>query len=63
MRSEEPKHELLAKSNPILAEGFGVENLSQQNCFYSNSSSQLTDNQPFITTASTFFKLFQNKIR
>ena len=28
MSFEEPKHELLAKSNPIASEGFGVESLS-----------------------------------
>ena len=45
MRIEEPKHELLAKSSLISTEGFGVENLSQRDCFSTNSSSQLADNQ------------------
>ena len=47
MRIEAPKHELLAKSNPIASEGFGIESLSGRNGFSSTSSSKLADNQHF----------------
>ena len=47
MCNEKPKHELLAKSNPIASEGFGVENLFGRNGFSSTSSSKLADSYSF----------------
>ena len=54
MRSEKPKHELLAKSNSIASEGFGLESLSGRNGFSSTSRPKPAYNQHFIKILTNF---------